>query len=215
MRISLPFSVFCLHPHYIRGGVINLKKSKFDGITSLLNSLPATPVSSLCSVESGHVDCFSVLQYVLFLSVLNNLIFDCAGPSLLCRLLSSCGEWGLLSSCSVCASHYGGFSFCRAQALELTGSVVLAHELSSRGSWALEHRLDSHSAQALLLRGMCDLPISGIKSLSLALASSFFTTEPPGKLGFSFFLSFFLIIIASPCVISGPYKKLEKDLLNE
>ena len=93
--------------------------------------------------------------------------------------------------------------------------MVAAHGLSSRGSWALEHRLDSHSAQALLLRGMCDLPISGIKSLSLALASSFFTTEPPGKLGFSFFLSFFLIIIASPCVISGPYKKLEKDLLNE
>ena len=146
MRISLPFSVFCLHPHYIRGGVINLKKSKFDGITSLLNSLPATPGSSLCSVESGHVDCFSVLQYVLFLSVLNNLIFDCAGPSLLCRLLSSCGEWGLLSSCSVCASHYGGFSFCRAQALELTGSVVLAHELSSRGSWALEHRFSSRGA---------------------------------------------------------------------
>ena len=31
--------------------------------------------------------------------------------------LSSRGEWGLLSSCGVQASHHGGFSCCRAQAL--------------------------------------------------------------------------------------------------
>jgi len=31
--------------------------------------------------------------------------------------------------------------------------------------------------------GMWDLPGSGIKSMSPALASRFFTTEPPGKPG--------------------------------
>ena len=43
-----------------------------------------------------------------------------------------------------------------------------AHGLSSSGSWVE------------LLHGMWDLPGSGIKALSLALAG-FFTTESPGK----------------------------------
>ena len=48
-------------------------------------------------------------------------IFDCAGPLLLC---------GLLSSYSVRASHCSGFSCCGAQALGPVGSVVVAHGLS-------------------------------------------------------------------------------------
>ena len=39
--------------------------------------------------------------------------------------------WGLLFSCSVWASHCSGFSHRRAQALELTGSVVVAHGLGN------------------------------------------------------------------------------------
>jgi len=39
----------------------------------------------------------------------------------------------------------------------------------------------SCGAQALLPRGTWDLPGPGIKSLSLALAGGFPTTEPPGK----------------------------------
>ena len=39
---------------------------------------------------------------------------------------SSCGQQRLLSSCGVQASHYGGFSCCRAQALGRMGSVVAA-----------------------------------------------------------------------------------------
>ena len=38
------------------------------------------------------------------------LIFGCARSSLLCGLFSSCGKWGLLSSCIVWASHCSGFS---------------------------------------------------------------------------------------------------------
>ena len=73
----------------------------------------------------------------------------------------------LLSSCSVWASHCGGFS-CGARALGCVG-------FSSCGSWALEHRLDSCSAA-------CGIFLhQGIESVSLALAGGFFTTEPPGK----------------------------------
>ena len=41
---------------------------------------------------------------------------------------SSCGMWGLLSSCVVRASHCGGFSYCKAWALKLC--------LSSCGLWS-------------------------------------------------------------------------------
>ena len=63
-------------------------------------------------------------------------IFGCAGFSLLCGLFSGGGEQGLLSSCSVRASHCGGFSCCRARALKHVG-------FSSCGSQALESRLSS------------------------------------------------------------------------
>ena len=35
------------------------------------------------------------------------------------QAFSSCGEWGLLSSCSTWASHWRGFSCCRAQVAQL------------------------------------------------------------------------------------------------
>ena len=60
-------------------------------------------------------------------------------------------------------------------------SVVVAHGLSSRGSRALEHRPNSCGTWAWLLCGMWDLPGSGIKPLSPALAGGFFSGEPPGK----------------------------------
>ena len=50
--------------------------------------------------------------------------------------LFSSGKRGLLGSCSVRASHCGGFSCCRVWALGHVG-------FSSSGSWALEHRLNS------------------------------------------------------------------------
>ena len=38
-------------------------------------------------------------------------IFGCAGSSWLHKLFSGCGEWGLLSRCSMQAPHCGGLSF--------------------------------------------------------------------------------------------------------
>ena len=78
------------------------------------------------------------------------------------QAFSSCSEWGLLSSCNALASHCGGFSCCRAQAVGRVG-------LSSCGS------------QAELLCSMWGLPGPGIEPMSPALAGGFLTTGPPEK----------------------------------
>ena len=83
-----------------------------------------------------------------------------------------CGAW---------ASHCGGFSCCRAQALGLRASVVVACRLSSCGSWAIECRFSSCGAQTQLLVGMWDLPRPGLEPVSPALAGGFLTAVPPGK----------------------------------
>ena len=49
---------------------------------------------------------------------------------------SSCGEQELFSRCGVRASHYSGFSGCRAQELGTWASVVAAWGLSSWGAQA-------------------------------------------------------------------------------
>ena len=54
--------------------------------------------------------------FLLFFFFLASLgLCCCAG------FFSSCVEWGLLSICSMQASHGSGFSYCGAQALEHTG----------------------------------------------------------------------------------------------
>ena len=71
---------------------------------------------------------------------------------------------------------------------------------SSCGSWALEHRLSSCGAMAQLLCSMWGLPGPRIKPVSLALASGFLTTVPPGKSlqQLSFILNFFSFLPPSP-----------------
>ena len=71
----------------------------------------------------SHLFFFLIFKFILFLAVLG----------------LRCGAW---------ASHCGGFSCCRAQALGMQASVVVAHRLSSCGSWVLELRLSSCGAWA-------------------------------------------------------------------
>ena len=66
--------------------------------------------------------CTSVGLFLSFLAVLGLCCCSWA--------FSSCSKQGLLFSCSVLASHRSGFSCCRTWALELEGSVVVAHGLS-------------------------------------------------------------------------------------
>ena len=85
---------------------------------------------------------------------------------------SSCGEQGLLSSCSLRASHCGSFSCCRAPALEPAN-------FSSCGSQALERGLSGCGTWALLSHSIGNLPGPGIKPMSPA--GRFSTTATPGK----------------------------------
>ena len=76
-------------------------------------------------------------KFYLFLAVLG--LHSCV------QAFSSCGEWGLLFGAR--ASHYSGFTCCRAQALSLWASVVVARGLSSCGSGTLKHGLSSCGAR--------------------------------------------------------------------
>ena len=55
---------------------------------------------------------------------------------------------GATLRCSAQASHCSGFSCCKAQALGTWASVIVARELSSCSSWALECRLSSCGSRA-------------------------------------------------------------------
>ena len=95
------------------------------------------------------------------------IYFGCAGSSLLLRLLSRCSKQGLLSRCSVWASHHGGFSL-RSVGSRACGLRGCGAQVNSCGAWAyLLHGMWGHSG--------------GVEPVSPALAGGFFTTEPPGN----------------------------------
>ena len=71
-------------------------------------------------------------------------IFGCVGSSLLWAGFLWLQRTGATLHCGARASHRGGFSCCRAQALGSRASC----RLSSCGSWALECRLSSCGARA-------------------------------------------------------------------
>ena len=73
---------------------------------------------------------FLEIRFIFYFTLKNLSIFGCARSSLLCGLFSSCSEPGLLSRCRPWASHCGRFSRCRAQALGVQASVVVALGLS-------------------------------------------------------------------------------------
>ena len=68
----------------------------------------------------------------------------------------------------------GGHSSLRCMGLSLSWPLVAEHRLQTR-------RLSNCGSRAELLRGMWDLPRSGLKPTSPALAGRFSTTAPPGK----------------------------------
>ena len=113
---------------------------------------------------------FSLFFYLFILSNFIYLfIFGCVGSSLLHAGFLQLWRAGATLHCSARASHCGGFSCCRAWALGVWASVVVARGLSSCG------------ARAQLLRGMWDLPGPGLEPLSPALSGRFLTTALPGK----------------------------------
>ena len=97
---------------------------------------------------------FGVFSWFLSLLLFHGVFFAAQSSP-------SCSEQGLLFRRGVLASPCRGFSCCRPR--------------------ALEPRPGSYGAWASLLRGMWDLPGSGIRPMSPALEGRFSTTWPPGK----------------------------------
>ena len=133
------------------------------------------------------------LEYLFIYLLLVVLGLRCCGG-----FFSSSDERGLLPSCDAKASHCGGFSCFRAQAL---GCL----DYSDCGSRALGRRLGSCGTWASLLRGMWDLPGSGIKPPSPALAGGYFTTETPEKpliFIFIYFVWLLWVLVAAHVIFS-------------
>ena len=91
-------------------------------------------------------------------------------------------RWVFIAACglSVVAAS-GGYSSLWCTGLGTRASVFVAYGLSSCGLQALECRLSSCVAWALLLCSTWDLPGPGLEPVSPALAGGFLTTAPPGK----------------------------------
>ena len=89
------------------------------------------------------------LSPIFFFSFVILLIFGYAGSSLLRRLLSSCGKWGLLSHCLVQASPCRGFSCCRARLEGAWVSAVEAHGAWSTSSVVVARRLSYSRAHGI------------------------------------------------------------------
>ena len=79
------------------------------------------------------------------------------------------------------ASHSGGFSCRRAQALGSQAPVVAARGLSIGSSWALEYRLHRCGMQASVAPRHVGSSGPGITPTSPALAGGLFSAVPPGK----------------------------------
>ena len=118
---------------------------------------------------------YLLIYFILFILFLAALGLHCCAWAFLWLQRA-----GATLHCSARASHCSGFP-CGAWALAMWASVVVAHGLSSCGSWALECRLSSCGSWASLLRGMWDLPGPGLEPVFPALAGRFLNTVPPGK----------------------------------
>ena len=130
------------------------------------------------------LDCQGSPENDFFFKIFNiiciYLLIAVLGLGYFAGFFSSCGSQELLSGCDVQAPQCRVFSCCRAWALDMQASEVLADTLSSCSSQALGHRLRSCGTQAEL-HGFWDLQRAGIKLESPALADGLFTTEPPRK----------------------------------
>ena len=93
----------------------------------------------------------------------------------------------------LCPHRFAGATLvCGVRASPCGGPLVAELRLQARGlshcgSRTLEHRLDCCGSWAPLLRGMGNLPESGIEPVSTALAGQFSSTAPLGK-SYSWFL---------------------------
>ena len=73
----------------------------------------------------------TMFNHLIFFDIyFRHLILAVLGLCCYAQALSSLSEWGLLSGCGVWASQWNGFLCCRARALGVHASVVVARGLS-------------------------------------------------------------------------------------
>ena len=152
----------------------DLHFSNISGVEHLFKCL-------LAQMEAIKILFYFILIFNFIYLFIYSFIFGCAGSSLLRAGFLQLQRVGATLRCSVQASHCGGFSCCRAQAVVVWASIVVARGLSNCGSQALERRLSSCGTRAQLLHSMWDLPGPGLEPVSPALAGRFLTTVPPEK----------------------------------
>ena len=139
------------------------------------------PLRSLCQSSFSWSDFCVCFNFILLVYVV-------------LRFIKFKKIYSFISLCWVLVAAWAFSSHCK------QGLLSGISGLSCRGSWApglegsgncssqaLGHRLSSCGPCAQLLRGLWDLPGSGTKPTSAALAGGFFTTEPPGKPYFMIF----------------------------
>ena len=119
--------------------------------------------------------CTVIMSFLYFLFLKKGILFLPVLGLHCCVQVFLYGEWGLLFSCRVRASHCCVISSCRAQGLGY-------RSFSSRGLG-----LSCRTAHG-------DSPDQGLNPVSPALAGGLSITGPPGKPSLSFLnLSFFLL----------------------
>ena len=84
---------------------------------------------TMCLLKSSVSSTFISMFLIFFLNYFLNLFLAKLGLCCCMWAFSSCGEWGLLSSCGVQTSHCCGFSW-GPRAPGFVGSVVVLHWLS-------------------------------------------------------------------------------------
>ena len=118
-----------------------------QGLCHILEVVPSPLASSFSSnLKKGYVRHIKTSSFFFFNNFIDWLVFDCAGPSLLCGIFSTYREQGLLSSCSVLASHCSSFSYCELQALGQVGSVGMLPRLKRTGLVVVAYGLSCSAA---------------------------------------------------------------------
>ena len=79
-------------------------------LLKLVSSESVMPSKNVLFILNSTLQIFGALNVIFFVCLFYVIMVDSAGSLLLVRFFCSCGERGLLSSCSAWASHCGGFS---------------------------------------------------------------------------------------------------------
>ena len=128
---------------------------------------------------------FPYFYFIYLFIYLFILVLAVLGLRFCVRAFSSCGKRGPL----FIAVH---------GPLTIAASLVAEHRLQMR-------RLSSCGSRAQLLRGMWDLPRTGLEPVSPALAGRFSTTAPPGKPCFHIFTLNVSIALYLKLISYGPH----------